>query len=69
MACMGPSMPSDGEINELFGKILLVITREKLLLTPYGDLPTYFPKARRKAYAKLRDAIKEILVQDACENF
>ncbi len=69
MPCMGPEQPNDNDVNELWGKFMLLITKNGLLKTPNEELSLPMLKSRTNAKYKLRYAVKDLLWQDACENF
>jgi len=68
--CMGPSMPSKKEVDDALDMTIELLQKQlNILNCPENKLVEPMRLARKKALFKLRQAIGEILWQDACEIF
>jgi hypothetical protein len=66
MPCGGPSLPTPSEIDAITDRVLAVLKEEFFI---FQCEPGYFIESRTKAVDSLKEAIKEVLWQDACEGF
>lgn len=70
MACMGPENPTKTEIDAAYNRVMEVLAKEFDVFT-HGDptWPGMMLRAREKVKEELRNAVREILYQEACESF
>jgi len=70
MPCMGPSKPTDEEVDRVFASVVESLRNEhKLLTTPESSLLPPMQSHREQALSRLREAIAEVMWQEACESF
>ena len=70
MPCTGPTKPTDAEVDKVLQRVLQVLKDDFAILSiPEKKLIGGFATHRRKAIAKLKKGIAEVMWQDECENF
>lgn len=69
MPCQGPSV-NEEEVEKADSAVLhLLLTEFGLFQQPLDKLDPNFAVARQKVLADLKDTVREVLYQDACENW
>ena len=70
MPCMGPKMPGDKEIDQITDEVLQFLKEKHRVHDMPEEFDTGFTEQNRaKERAKLREAIKSLLVGRNCEEF
>lgn len=70
MPCMGPTMPGEEEIDTVTTEVLNFLKEKYAVFTmPEDFIGKSFLDVRNKTISQLKEAIKQILIQEACEIF
>jgi len=67
--CMGPQRPNEQEINAMTALVVNLLRNKGYLRTPVSELYQPMKEGRDTAILNLRNAIEDIVWQDACECF
>ena len=68
MACTGPSMPDDKEIDQVTDEVLQFL-KEKHRVHGMDERYTFMRESRAKERLLLRESIKDLLVGRNCDEF